>query len=271
MPNDCPDPNENLQEAIDIVQETYVDSQIDALKNIGNNLDDSVNNIPADKPAKERLHLVCVAVNASFDKLNSLRHSCNFDPTGCLRQVMGSGILDSGNPAASGAALAGAIFIDAVTGNFEPPLQVSEPSLETNVSQPTPYTNIDLPEIPAPPPSDECPDPVADLNTALESAENTFADLHGQAAKKLSDDLSKSIGDLDGLPTNIKANALCTTINAGFDVASGIVASCNINVGECLEEVLESGILGSDPKTGAAALAAALFLDASSGSTPNIG
>lgn len=261
IPEDCPDPKKNIEDAINKVQDAYLSSQMDAMKNISDNLKNSVNNLPADKPVAEQLSVLCAAINGSADKFNDLRHSCNFDPTGCLREVLNSGVLD-GNPALAGAALAGAVFIDAITGNFEPPLVGPiVPEAELGVTPPTPPANIDLPEIPAPPISDECPDPIDDLNTALKSAEDTYLNLHKSATEKLANEVDDVLGGIGGLPTEAKISALCVTAEAGFNVAGGLIASCSIDVGQCLKQVLQSGIFGSNPALGGASAAAAFFLD----------
>lgn len=269
MPDDCPDPIQNLKDAIDSIENAYVDSQIDALKDIGSDLDNSVSNLPTGATSDEQLKVLCAELRTSFDKFNNLRNSCTFDPTGCLKQVLDSGVLD-GNPAAAGAAIAAATFVDAISGQFTPPFTVPPPSLGIGVETPNIPANVDLPDIPAPPPSDECPDPINDVNAALKSAEDTYLDLHKNAVKGLADSVSKFAGDLGGLPTQIKANAFCVGVNAGFDAAAALNASCQIDVGECLKQVLESGILGSNPAIGGAALGAALFADSTAGAFPSI-
>ena len=270
VPTDCPDPIENLKEAVAEVDKTFLGLQKDALKSIANGLDDSVKRLPPDAPAAEQLQILCVSINASADKFNSLRASCNFDPSGCLREIINSGILDSGNPALAGAALAGAIFVDAITGNYESPITGAETGIEVGVTPPTPPAEISLPRYPEPSIPDECPDPVKDMNTALKAAEDTYLDLHKKATQKLSDDVNNVLNDMGGLPTSLQVSALCVTANAGFEIAGGLIASCNIDVGQCIKQVLQSGILGADPALGAAALATATFVDATAGSLPVI-
>jgi len=259
MEKDCPDPIKNLEDAINATEEAYVEAQINELKNIGSNLKDKTNNLPTG-PSTKQLKVLCATIGTTLDSFNNLRNSCTFDPTGCLKQVLDAGVLE-GNPLDAGAAIAGATFVDAVTGNFTPPLTVPPPSLDIDVQTPNFPVNVDLPEFPAPPPSDECPDPVSDVNQALQQAEDTYLDLHKGAANALADSIEKFTDDLGGVPTNIKANVLCVGINAGYDAGASLNASCSIDVGQCLKQVLESGILGSDPAIGGAALGAALFAD----------
>jgi len=269
MADDCPDPIKNLEDAINSIEEAYVESQIDGLRNIGDDLEKNVNNLPAG-PASEQLEALCASLGTALDGFNSLRNSCTFNPTGCLQQVLDAGVL-SGNPLAAGAAIAGATFVDAVTGNFNPPLTVPPPSLEIGIQTPNFPATVDLPEFPAPPPSEDCPDPVSDVNDALRQAEETYLDLHKKAATDFADSISKFAGDLGGVPASVKANALCVGINAGFDAGAALNASCSIDVGQCLKQVLESGILGSDPVLGGAAFGAALFADSTAGAFPSVG
>lgn len=270
MADDCPDVIGNLEDAIESVEDAYFNSQVDAMKNIGEDMarasEGSISDVPADD-----IETVCAAAGGATDAFNNLKNSCEFDPTGCLRQVLDSGVL-GGNPLLAGAALAAATFVDAATGNFTPPLQVPPPSLSVGIQEPSlPGGEIDLPDIPAPPPSDECQDPISDLNEALKSAEETYAELHKQAAKGLADTIDEFTGGLGGLPTDIQANAFCVGAGAGFDAAASLaLGTCQIDVGECLKQVLQSGVLGGGALGGVAA-GAALFADGASGNLPSFG
>lgn len=243
---DCPDLNAKLEEAIQQVEETFVDALKDNLGGTSKDLDEAVKNLPPG-PAEEQLKVLCAAITGSADSFNDARISCGFDPTGCLREVLDSGILGGTNPALAGAILAGATFVDAISGNLENPLISNGifPSADIGVTPPTIPVDIDLPNFPAPPPSDDCPDPVNLLNEALQSAEETFLDLHKKATQKLSDEINDVLGGIGGLPTQVQASALCITAEAGFDIAGGLTASCSIDVGECIKQVLESGIFGA--------------------------
>lgn len=264
---DCPDPIKNIEDAIESVKSAYVDSQIDALNKIGENLGQSADNLPPVTPT-ERKDLMCAALGTALQDLNGLRNSCTFDPTGCLRQVLDSGVLN-GNPIAAGAALAAATFVDAATGNFTPPLLVPPPSVSIGVIPPSiPGDSINLPDIPAPPPSDECQDPVGDVNKALAAAEETYADLHQKASKAFANSINEFTGGLGGLPTNLKADVLCVGASAGYNAVADLsLGTCAIDVGECLRQVLESGVLGA---AGGAAAGAAFFADAASGRFPGL-
>lgn len=271
MAEDCPDPIKNLEEAIDSIEEAYLTSQKDAMEGIGKNLDDSVDNLPAGAPPAEQLNELCVALGKTLDGFNSLRASCSFDPTGCLKQVVDSGVL-GGNPVAAGAALAAATFVDAASGNYTNPFTIPPPSLGIGVETiQLPGGGVQIPDIPAPPPSEDCRDPISDLNEALQSAEETYLDLHKTASKKLSESINKFTGGLGGLPTSIQSNAFCVGANAGFDAAAALNTTCKIDVGQCIKQVLESGILETNPALAGATGAAALFSDSISGALPSIG
>jgi hypothetical protein len=254
MADDCPDPVENLKDAIDKVEEAYVTSQIDALQSIGDDLIDASNNPPPGTPDVQ-LQALCASIGAAADGFNDLRASCTFDPTGCLKEVADSGIFGD-NPALRGAALAGAAFVDAVTGNFTPPFRVAPPSASIGITpserlNPLP-DSINLPDIPAPPPNPDCPDPIQQLNEALDSAEKTYLELHQKAADSIGKGINEITGGLGGLPTSAQADIACLSAAAGADAMASLGVSCSIDVGECIKQVLESGILG-----GAGALAAA--------------
>ena len=246
MAEDCPDPVENLNEAIEKIEEAYVDSQIDGLKKIGDDLYDASQNPPPGN-SEEKLEALCASIAGAADEFNNLRASCTFDPTGCLKEVADSGIF-SDNPALRGAALAAATFVDAVTGNFTPPFQVPPPSLEIGVTpeerlNPIP-PDVSLPEFPEPPPSEDCPDPIQQLNDALESAEQTYLELHQRATESISQGIGELTNEIGGLPTNIKGTIACLSASAGYDAMGALNASCSVSVGECIKQVLESGILG---------------------------
>lgn len=242
--DDCPSIIKNLEEAIEAVEEAYVDSQIEALDNIGDDLINAAGNLPPNTPPEEQLQTLCVSLGGAFDGFNSLKNSCTFDPSGCLKQVLDSGVF-GGNPILAGAALAGATFIDAATGNFQPPFLVPPPTAGINTGIPAlPGGSISLPDIPAPPPNDQCEDPIKDLNEAIDSAEETYLELHKKATEEFGNAIKDFTGGLGGLPTDAKINAFCLGAGAGFDAAAGLSISCKIDVSECLKQVLESGIIG---------------------------
>lgn len=269
MVDECPDIIKNIEDAIQSVEDAYFNSQLDALKGIGDELD-TIKQIPPTIPESQKTEIICATFGGVLDSFNNLRNSCTFNPSGCLKQVLQSGVLD-GSPVAAGAALAAATFVDAATGEFQPPLQVPPPSVAVGITQPQIPGELNIPRLPEPPPLPGCQDPVRDLNAALDSAEKTWNSLHGQVAEGLTDSLDKFVGELGGLPTSIQANALCVGIDAGFGAAADIaLGTCSINVGECLKQVLESGILGGDPILAGAAFGAALFADGSAGNLPTI-
>lgn len=268
MAEDCPDIIKNLEDAVEAIEEAYFTSQVEGLKSLGDQLRDTSRNLPPGAPT-EKLEVLCAALSTTFKGTNSLRGSCSFNPTGCLRQVLESGVLES-NPAAAGAAIAAATFVDAATGNFTPPFNVPPPSAEIGITVPSFPAEVSLPNIPEPPPREDCPDPISDLNTALESAEETYLKLHQDAVESFADSIDAFTGELGGLPSEIKADAFCVGANAAFDAAAALSASCNIDVGVCIREVLESGLIGSDPLSAGLAAGAALFADATSGSLPTV-
>ena len=241
---DCPDIIKNLEDAIDSIEEAYVDSQIEALENIGDDLLNTVGDLPTDQGPTDQLQVLCVGLGSTFDGFNSLKNSCTFDPSGCLKQILDSGVL-AGNPVLAGAALAAATFIDAATGNFKPPFLVPPPTAGITTGIPAlPGGGISLPDIPGPPPNEQCVDPIADLNAALDSAEETYLEFHKKASEEFGNAIKDLTGGLGGLPTDAKINAFCVAAEAGFDAAAGLSISCKIDVGQCIKQVLESGIIG---------------------------
>lgn len=269
MSDECPDVIQNIKDAIKSVEDAYFNSQLDALKNIGEDLN-TVNQIPPTIPPAQQTEIICATFGGALDSFNNLRNSCTFNPSGCLQQVLNSGVLD-GAPVAAGAALAAAVFVDAATGEFQPPLQVPPPSLDIGITQPRIPGELNIPKLPEPPPLPGCQDPIRDLNLALGAAEETWNSLHKQVANGLTDSINNFVGDLGGLPTSIQANALCVGIDAGFGAAADIaLGTCKIDIGQCLKQVLQSGILGGDPILAGAAFGAALFADGSAGNLPTI-
>jgi len=261
---DCPDPIQNLKDAIAATEEAYVTAQIEGLKKIGENLGTAAND-PSSGTPSEKLATLCASLGASLENSNQLRNSCSFDPSGCLKEVLDSGILD-GNPVIAGIALAAATFVDAVTGNYNPPFIVPPPTASVGTTTPSFPVNIDIPEIPSAPPSEDCQDPIADLNAALASAEKTFYDLNKEATQKLSDTIKEFTGGLEGIPTSAQIDAFCVGASASFDAVAALNISCKIDVGTCIKEVLQSGIFGGNPALSGAALGAALFADSTAGS-----